>query len=118
VDCYRLYDADLPEYAIALDLYQGDQLWAHVQEYEAPATIDPDKADARLRDALGVIPEVLGIPPEQVFLKVRQRQKGKAQYERKQAHGAFYPVRDGAARCWVNFTDYLDTGLLAEDRRT
>lgn len=118
VDCYRLYDADLPEYAIALDLYQGDQMWAHVQEYEAPATIDPDKADARLRDALGVIPEILDIPPEQVFLKVRQRQKGKAQYERKQAHGAFYPVRDGAARCWVNFTDYLDTGLFLDHRLT
>ncbi len=118
IECYRLYDADLPEYAFALDVYQGEQQWVHVQEYEAPASIDADKADARLRDALGVIPEVLQIPQEHVFLKVRQRQKGKAQYEKHSQHGAFYPVRDGQVRCWVNFTDYLDTGLFLDHRLT
>lgn len=61
VSCYRLYDADLPEYALAIDLYQGDELWVNVQEYQAPASIDPAKAAQRLRDALHSIKEVLEI---------------------------------------------------------
>lgn len=118
IDCYRLYDADLPEYAFALDVYRGDETWLHVQEYDAPASIDPAKADARLRDALGVIPEVLGVAQERLYLKVRQRQKGKEQYEKIGAEGAFHVVRDGAVRCWVNFEDYLDTGLFLDHRST
>lgn len=118
IDCYRLYDADLPEYAVAVDLYRGEALWAHVQEYEAPPSVDPDKADERLRDALGVIPEVLDIPPSQVFLKVRQRQRARAQYQRQDSRGEFYRVREGDCAFWVNFTDYLDTGLFLDHRIT
>lgn len=115
---YRLYDADLPEYAVAVDLYQGEKLWVHVQEYEAPKTVDPIKASRRLREALRVIPEVLEIPPEQMFYKVRRRQKGSAQYEKLDRRGRYYEVREGAARLWVNFTDYLDTGLFLDHRPT
>lgn len=118
VDCYRLYDADLPEYAFALDLYQGEQLWANMQEYDAPVTVDPAKADARLCDALGVIPEVLGIDQENLFLKIRQRKKGASQYEKHGGEGAFHVMRDGDVRCWVNFEDYLDTGLFLDHRNT
>src|SRR3569833_428945 len=81
VTCYRLYDADLPEYAVAVDVYQGERLWAHVQEYAPPASVDPKKAELRLRDALRAITAVLDIPREQVYLKVRQQQKGKEQYQ-------------------------------------
>ena len=118
IDCYRLYDADLPEFALAIDLYRGERLWAHVQEYQAPATVDPLRADARLHAALGLIPEVLEIPPEQVFFKVRQRQRGSAQYEKLDDAGLFYPVREGGFRFLVNFTDYLDTGLFLDHRPT
>lgn len=113
---YRLYDADLPEYALAVDLYQGEKLWVHVQEYEAPKTVDPASAGRRLREALRVIPEVLDIPPEQMFFKVRRRQKGGAQYEKLDKQGRFHEVREGPARLWVNFTDYLDTGLFLDHR--
>jgi 23S rRNA (guanine2445-N2)-methyltransferase / 23S rRNA (guanine2069-N7)-methyltransferase len=116
--CYRLYDADMPEYALAIDLYQGAARWAHVQEYAAPKTIDPDKASERLQEALSAIPGVLGIPAEQIFLKVRQRQKGSAQYERLAEHGAFHEVQEDGLRLLVNFTDYLDTGLFLDHRLT
>jgi 23S rRNA (guanine2445-N2)-methyltransferase / 23S rRNA (guanine2069-N7)-methyltransferase len=115
ITCYRLYDADLPEYAVALDVYEQ---WAHVQEYEAPATVDPTKARERLREALAVIPEVLAIPPEHVFLKVRRRQKGLAQYEKIDDRGVFHEVREGPCRFLVNFADYLDTGLFLDHRPT
>jgi 23S rRNA (guanine2445-N2)-methyltransferase / 23S rRNA (guanine2069-N7)-methyltransferase len=115
ITCYRLYDADLPEYAVALDVYEQ---WAHVQEYEAPATVDPTKAQERLREALAVMPEVLAIPPEHVFLKVRRRQKGFAQYEKIDDRGVFHEVREGPCRFLVNFTNYLDTGLFLDHRPT
>jgi 23S rRNA (guanine2445-N2)-methyltransferase / 23S rRNA (guanine2069-N7)-methyltransferase len=115
VTCYRAYDGDLPEYAIAIDLYEG---WAHVQEYAAPPTVDPGRAETRLRHALAVIPEVLGIPPEHVALKVRRKQKGLAQYERQAATGEFRVVHEGGLRFWVNLSDYLDTGIFLDHRPT
>jgi 23S rRNA (guanine2445-N2)-methyltransferase / 23S rRNA (guanine2069-N7)-methyltransferase len=92
--------------------------YVHVQEYEAPDTIDPDKARQRLQHALGVIPLVLEIPREQMFFKVRRRQKGGGQYEKMDETGVFHEVREGPCRLLVNFTDYLDTGLFLDHRAT
>jgi 23S rRNA (guanine2445-N2)-methyltransferase / 23S rRNA (guanine2069-N7)-methyltransferase len=116
--CYRLYDADMPEYALAIDVYQGEQRWAHVQEYAAPKTVDPDKAMQRLKEALSAIPSALDLPVANVFLKVRERQKGKSQYERLDQRGEFHEVREDGLRLLVNFTDYLDTGLFLDHRLT
>ena len=116
IACYRLYDADLPEYALAVDLYQGEQLWVHVQEYQAPRSIDQDKARHRREEALVTIADVLKISPEQVFLKVRHRQKGHSQYEKIEQGGAFYEVHEGPCRLLVNFANYLDTGLFLDHR--
>ena len=113
VTCYRVYDADLPDFAVAVDLYER---WAHVQEYEAPPEIDPAKAAQRLEEALRIVPEVLSLDPGDVFLKVRKRQRGAAQYERQAATGAFHEVHEGDCRFLVNFTDYLDTGLFPQGR--
>src|SRR3569832_1682067 len=78
VTCYRLYDADLPEYAVAVDVYQGERLWAHVQEYAPPASVDPKQAELRLRAALRALTAVLDLTREQVSFKERQQPKGKA----------------------------------------
>lgn len=118
IGAYRLYDADMHEYNVAIDVYQGARRWAHVQEYEAPATIEPRLARRRLREALAVIPIVLEIPAEQMYFKVRRRQKGHAQYQKLGAAGEFHEVREGAYRFLVNFTDYLDTGLFLDHRPT
>lgn len=115
---YRLYDADLHEYNLAIDVYESDRRYVHVQEYEAPDTISPDKARLRLQHALGVIPLILEIPREQMFFKVRKRQKGGAQYEKLDQTGEFHEVREGPCRLLVNFTDYLDTGLFLDHRDT
>lgn len=115
VHCYRLYDADLPEYALAVDIYEQ---WVHVQEYEAPKTVDPAKAASRLSVALAVMPDVLGVPAATIFLKVRRQQKGKSQYVKQDAAGNFYEVHEGNCKFLVNFTDYLDTGLFLDHRPT
>ena len=144
IDCYRLYDADLPEYALAIDLYPvlmphhpsaaaadasnrtgrppssglGEKLLVHIQEYQAPKSVDQDKAQQRLQEALAVIPQVLEIPVEQIFFKVRKRQKGIAQYEKTGMEGQYYQVREDNCRFLVNFSDYLDTGLFLDHRIT
>jgi 23S rRNA (guanine2445-N2)-methyltransferase / 23S rRNA (guanine2069-N7)-methyltransferase len=118
VACYRVYDADMPEYAFAVDLYANDGQWACVQEYAAPASVAQDAARARRDEALSMIPEVLGLEPERMVLRVRQRQKGGEQYEKLDAEARFHVVREGRYRFLVNFTDYLDTGLFLDHRLT
>ncbi|MFO7577751.1 MAG: bifunctional 23S rRNA (guanine(2069)-N(7))-methyltransferase RlmK/23S rRNA (guanine(2445)-N(2))-methyltransferase RlmL [Pelovirga sp.] len=115
IDCFRLYDADLPEYAVAVDLY-GDEV--HLQEYRAPSQIDPDKAAERLRDVVAALPRVLEIPAQHIHLKVRQQQKGSDQYDKQATRGILKEVREGNCRFLVNLTDYLDTGLFLDHRLT
>lgn len=118
VSCYRVYDADLPEYAVAVDVYRSERIWAQVQEYQAPATVDPVKAEQRLAEALTGVTQVLDIPREQLSLKVRKRQKGLAQYERQGQSGHYLEVEEGGLRFLVNLEDYLDTGLFLDHRPT
>ncbi len=115
VYCYRIYDADLPEYAVAIDRYEQ---WFHVQEYAAPSSIDPALAAQRLQQIMAVLPQLLNVPAAHIFLKVRQRQRGQHQYQKHGQQGVFHEVREGDARFLVNFTDYLDTGLFLDHRIT
>lgn len=113
VDCFRLYDADMPEYAMAIDLYGG---WVHVQEYAPPRTVSTRSARERLAEALAVIPHVLGIVPDRIICKRRQRQTGTRQYERLAQSGHWLTVSEGDCRLRVNLKDYLDTGLFLDHR--
>lgn len=113
VECYRVYDADMPEYALAIDLYRD---WVHVQEYAPPRSIDPEKAQMRLLDALAAIPVALGVPADRVVIKRRERQTGTRQYERQGEQGRFMEVSEGGVKLLVNLTDYLDTGLFLDHR--
>ncbi len=113
VTCYRIYDADLPEYAVAVDRYED---FVHVQEYAPPATVDPALAAQRLADVMATVPAVLDVPADHVFVKVRKRQKGRSQYRKIGEGGVFHEVREGGHRFLVNFEDYLDTGLFLDHR--
>ena len=112
-NAYRVYDQDMPEYAVAVDIY-GDHV--HVQEYAPPKTVAPEKARKRLLDALHIIPQILEIPAAHLVLKTRERQRGSAQYQKQAARGEYLPVREGAATFLVNLHDYLDTGLFLDHR--
>jgi len=118
VHCYRLYDADIPEYAMAVDVYEGDKRWVHMQEYEAPAHVDTAVASARLRQAVAVVGDALQVPETQIYVKVRRQQKGSSQYQKLADRGDFHQVIEGGWRFHVNFTDYLDTGLFLDHRIT
>jgi len=124
IDCFRVYDADMPEYAFAIDLYgQGPSELAgpgsrhvHVQEYAPPKSVDQESARERRREALAVLPEVLAVPIAHVHSRVRKPQKGSGQYEKQDAKAERHAVQEGGLKFWVNFRDYLDTGLFLDHR--
>lgn len=113
IGCYRLYDADMPEFALAIDIYEGR---VHVQEYAAPKTVDERSARERLAEALAVIPEAIGVEREDMVCKQRQRQSGTSQYEKQAASGEFFNVHEHGCVLKVNLKDYLDTGLFLDHR--
>jgi 23S rRNA (guanine2445-N2)-methyltransferase / 23S rRNA (guanine2069-N7)-methyltransferase len=123
VSCYRLYDADMPEYAFAVDRYADAETHAvHLlmQEYAAPASIELEAAQRRRREALAALPVALEVPRECIHLRQRRRQKGLAQYQRRadaRADG-YLTVEEGGLRFRVNLEDYLDTGLFLDHRVT
>ncbi len=114
VYCLRLYDADLPDFNVAVDLY-GDRL--HVQEYAPPKKIDPEKAKKRFNLALQAIRAVTGLGRDAVFIKTRARQEGKNQYTKQSTASKRFIVQEGQAKILVNLTDYLDTGLFLDHRQ-
>lgn len=113
VSCYRIYDADLPEFALSIELY-GDK--AYVREQERPDTIDPLRAEARLHDALAALQQVCELAPGDIFIRQRRRQRGTAQYGKVDTAGRFIQVDEGGMRFFVNLSDYFDTGLFLDHR--
>jgi len=113
VSCFRVYDRDIPEYNVCVDVYDK---WLHVQEYAPTVSVDSDRAKRRLTTILTVIREIFKIKKERIFIKTRSRQKGKRQYEKKSSRGKLYVVREGSCRFLVNLSDYLDTGIFLDHR--
>jgi 23S rRNA (guanine2445-N2)-methyltransferase / 23S rRNA (guanine2069-N7)-methyltransferase len=118
VQCYRAYDADMPEYAFAVDLYSNGERYAYVQEYAAPASVSVDRVRTRRAEVASVLPDVLGLDSEHIWFRTRRRQRGTAQYEKLGAEQRFHEVAEGGLRFLVNFDDYLDTGLFLDHRLT
>jgi 23S rRNA (guanine2445-N2)-methyltransferase / 23S rRNA (guanine2069-N7)-methyltransferase len=120
VTCWRVYDADLPDFAVAVDLYDcvDGVRRVVVSEYAAPAEIDAVKAQVRLDQAVVAVGGVLDADPAEVRVRVRRRQRGEEQYERLGAEGRMHEVSEAGARLLVDFDDYLDTGLFLDHRIT
>jgi 23S rRNA (guanine2445-N2)-methyltransferase / 23S rRNA (guanine2069-N7)-methyltransferase len=136
VTCFRVYDADMPEYAFAIDSYRvigeeplaarvgefrpsdAAQDWLHVQEYAAPASIDEEAVRRRRAEAFSVLPEVTGVPAERIRVRVRKRQTRGNQYQKIAEQFRFHIVEEGGLKLRVNFDDYLDTGIFLDHRPT
>jgi 23S rRNA (guanine2069-N7)-methyltransferase / 23S rRNA (guanine2445-N2)-methyltransferase len=121
VSCYRLYDADMPEYAFAIDLYrviEPDETWLYVQEYAAPAEIELDAVRRRRAQVLATLPAVSAVAPERIRVRTRRRTRRGEQYQKLDQQGHFHLVTEGGLRFQVNFEDYLDTGIFLDHRIT
>lgn len=115
LDCYRLYDADLPEYNVAVDCYLDHVV---IQEYAAPKNIPEEKAKRRLTDIIRATIQVLGVDASHVVLKVREKQKGRSQYEKMGQSSPMLEVHEYGVTLLVNLHDYLDTGLFLDHKLT
>ncbi|MDJ0763195.1 MAG: class I SAM-dependent methyltransferase [Myxococcota bacterium] len=112
IGCYRIYDRDMPELPLAIDLYEKSLHIAVYHRAGAPDVIDQVEA------LIHPIAAMLDIPRDQVAIKIRQRQKGGAQYEKLSSKGMRRVVREHRYKFIVNLSDYLDTGLFLDHRRT
>ncbi len=115
ISCYRVYDADIPQYAIAIDIYEG---WIHVQEYEPPKTVDSVQAFIRLNDALDAISSIFQTDKSKIVLKTRKKQSGSEQYARQNEAGDTLIAHEYRLKFKINLKDYLDTGLFPDHRLT
>lgn len=120
---YRVYDADLPDYAFALDVYRGQshmsdaEPFVCLQEYKAPAHIDQVLAQRRIDAAAQVVIETVGCQPENLAIKRRERQRGESQYNRLEKRDIYHQVAEGECQFLINIHDYLDSGLFLDHRK-
>lgn len=117
--CYRVYDADLPDFNLAIDLYRDEagETWADIQEYRAPNSVDPQLARARLSVAVNETIEGLALAPNHAVVRQRRRQTGQDQYQKITQERLERVVIEGDTRLLINLTDYLDTGLFLDHRQ-
>ncbi len=113
ISCYRVYDADLPEYAYAIDIYND---YAVLQEYAPPASIPAHKAEKRSLEVMQVVPRALGFAVDKLVVKKRKQQKGSEQYQKMGQTRQTMVVTEGQAKLKINLYDYLDTGLFLDHR--
>jgi 23S rRNA (guanine2445-N2)-methyltransferase / 23S rRNA (guanine2069-N7)-methyltransferase len=121
VGCYRIYDADMPEYSFAIDLYtaaDGERRWLYVQEYAAPREIPEEDVRRRRSELLAALGPVTGVPATDIHLRTRRRSSGGEQYAKVDDAGEFQVVLEQGLKFRVNFDDYLDTGLFLDHRIT
>lgn len=116
VGSYRVYDHDLPEFPLCIELYD-DKLY--VAEYKRRHGMSEEEHDEWMEKSLEIICEVLLVAKENIFLKLRQRKPGRlGQYQKFDAVQHEFVVEENGLKFIVNLSDYLDTGLFLDHRQT
>ncbi len=119
ISSYRVYDKDIPEVPLLLDLYHSLEGVSYLSLclYRRPYYVTDEEEEAWLAEMVQVSSEVLGVLPCNVFVKVRERKKGSSQYQRLIASSSIRcVVKEGKAKFWVNLSDYIDSGLFLDHR--
>lgn len=111
--CFRLYDQDLPQYNISIDLYDD---WAYVREYPSPATIDRETARNRFNAALHALRGLFAIPPSRIFFNKQDKKapKNSAKHSRPKEKTA--EVTEQQCRFLVNCTMHPESDLPLLER--
>ncbi|HZP87244.1 MAG TPA: class I SAM-dependent methyltransferase [Burkholderiales bacterium] len=115
IECYRVYDRDIPEFAFIVDVYG---MRAHLQVYERDSAGISNDESGLLAAIHEVTARVLAMPPEHVVVKHRARRQAGEQHEKTGARGEDFVVHEGGLRFLVNLEAYLDTGLFLDHRNT
>lgn len=116
ITCFRLYERDIPEFPLVVDWYDGDVL-AWVYHRTRDDTLEKEAAFHAL--VKQEITTGLEVPLEKLFIKYRERIKDRTdQYERMDQRAIVRVVEEQGLRFEVNLSDYLDTGLFLDHRKT
>lgn len=116
ISCYRIYENDIPEFPFGIDMYD-DKLY--VAEYKRNHHLTEEEYENWFEESIQAIQDVLGIAPENIFIKQRQRKAGRqGQYEKIDSSKNEFIVEENGLKFLVNLSDYLDTGLFLDHRIT
>lgn len=115
VSCYRVFDWDMPEYPLCVDIYEDV---IHIAEYKTRHQLDDIAYKKWLEECSAVIQTLFNKEEDQLFFKMRERQKGLSQYEKVDSKQHFFEVQEQGIKFKVNMHDYLDTGLFLDHRIT
>lgn len=116
ISCYRLYDRDLPEFPLIIELYEDR---VYLAEYKSQHSLSEAEYLTWLEGCYPVISEVLQVDESAIYTRMRKRKSGRDdQYNRVGAAEAFFVVKEAGLNFRVNLSDYLDTGLFLDHRLT
>ena len=116
ISCYRLYDKDLPEFPVSIDIY-GEKVC--LSEYRAKHHLTEDEHIDWLNGTAAVIADVLQVDDEHIYTKERRRKTDRlSQYQKVSEEKEFFEVEENGLKFLVNLSDYLDTGLFLDHRIT
>lgn len=111
IDCYRLYDWDIPEVRAVVDYYKGHLVIGEYVRKQTPPQWLPTMAKA--------VSECLDIPMENVHVKERRTSTSQApRYRRLNKKDERFIVNERDLKFLVNLNDFLDTGLYSDHRDT
>ena len=113
--CFRVYDIDLPEFPFIIDVYKD---LVYVAEYKSKHKLSEEDYDTWLNTSLEIVQKVFNTDKENIFLKLRERQKGEQQYSKLKQEKKELIVNEHGLSFIVNLSDYLDTGLFLDHRIT
>jgi 23S rRNA G2069 N7-methylase RlmK/C1962 C5-methylase RlmI len=125
IGAYRLYDRDIPEIPLVIDLYQGqivprgETLTALTGAlYRRPYEKEPAEEASWLAGMEMAMAAALDVPRTRIFMKERRRLRHRReQYEKSGSPEGFeLAVNEGKLKFLVNLSDYLDTGLFLDRR--
>ena len=116
VSCYRIYDLDMPDFPFMIDQF-GDFLY--VAEYERNHHLDAREHAYWLDMSKHVMNKVTQIPLDNIFSKERRSIKTRDdQYTKVDSQKFETIVNEDGLSFKVNLSDYLDTGLFLDHRKT
>jgi 23S rRNA (cytosine1962-C5)-methyltransferase len=116
ISCYRLYDRDLPEFPLIIEVYEDS---VYVAEYKANHDLSDEDYAFWLDASIDMLEQVINVPREQIFCKRRERKADRqSQYQKLSEKGEEMVVGEGGLKFLVNLHDYLDTGLFLDHRMT
>lgn len=113
-ECFRIYDRDLPDYNVVIELYRK---WVYVREFSHAGAIDRDTAEKRWITVRTVVRTLLSVGRDRLFFHRAGRHPGSGDHpgRRKKAPKRFEVGEDGASFL-LDFTAAAGPGLSLDQR--